>query len=179
MTDQERQMEAHWPFMDDTNFRDVLGNIMPWYTWNALQWIKANIPKGVRVLEFGGGHSTLWWRKRADVFTIEFDPKACEILKISPMSPLKYFNTVHPDGEKNIYDVVIVDSEAELSRQDYVIRAFDLSKKYVIIDNYQQPEICMYPQETIDYLMANSKEHHIFNQPSHRDGTWQTAIFIK
>lgn len=174
----EQELEGLWPFYTDTNFRDTDGSIMPWYTKMALEWIKENIPSGLKVLEFGGGHSTLWWRKRAEITTIEYDPQACRILGIEQGSPLRYF-FANGDNEKGLYDIVIIDSEAEQARQDYVLRAFDLSKKYVIIDNYQQPGVCMYNYEVVNYLKENSKEHFVFNEPSHNDGTWQTAIFIK
>lgn len=178
MTEQEIKMEKLYPFMDDTMYRDEDGCIMPWYTKQALDWIKENIPQGVTVLEFGGGNSTLWWRKISNVETIEFDERACEILEIKKSSPKQYFEE-YPDLRNDIYDVIIVDSEAEISRQEYVKKAFDTSKKYVIIDNWQQPEVCMYDEETVNYLMTNSKEQHIFNEPKHLDGSWKTAIFIK
>lgn len=177
---QEQLLEKRYPLLTDTQRRDTDGSIMPWYTFAAQDWIKANMPLGgeclLSVLEFGGGHSTLWWRKRAsEVVTIEYDSESCLILDIHPSSPLRYF--YKPRRKK--YDVVIVDSEAELARQEYVIRAFDLAKHFVIIDNYQQPDVCIYSAEVVEYLTANSKEVHVFNQPQHRDGTWQTAIFVK
>jgi hypothetical protein len=179
MTEENIKMEALWPFLTDTNKRDDDGTIMPWYTFGALEWINNNIPmdKSQHVLEFGGGHSTLWWRQRAwEVRTIEFNADACAILNIPVSSPKSFFDDYEPT---TVYDVVIVDSEAEMARQDYVKRAFDMSKRYVIIDNFQQNEVCMYDDETVEYLINNSKEHFIFNQPQHRDGSWKTAIFIK
>jgi hypothetical protein len=182
MTEQEKQMEQIYPFMDDTNFRDDDGSIMPWYTKGALDWIKENISTNketldyYQVLEFGGGNSTLWWRKRADVVTIEYDKRACDILSITPMSPKSFFESGLP---KPGWEIVIVDSEAEIARQDYIIRAFNLATHFVIIDNWQQKDVCFYDNETVAYLYENSKEQHIFNQPSHLDGSWKTAIFVK
>lgn len=177
MTREEQLMERHWAFLTDTQKRDTDSSIMPWYTFGALDWIKKNITNDVYVLEFGGGHSTLWWRKRAShVHTIEFDPKACEILNIPVSSPLQYFKDYEV---KQVYDVVIVDSEAEISRQEYILKAFELSKKYFIVDNFQQPDVCLYSKEVVEFLFNNTKEQYIFNQPQHRDGTWQTAIFVK
>lgn len=185
MTDQEKQMETLYPFFEDTMFREEDGTRKPWYTPDAIEWIKNNIvfekkslksiPVKHTVLEFGGGHSTLWWRKRAIIVdTVEFNPECCSILGIEQDTPKGFLKKYGNSSRK--YDVVIVDSEAETPRQDYIKKAFGLCDKYFIVDNWQQPMVCVYDQKIVDWLYANTKEQHIFSYPH---SGWQTAIFVK
>src|SRR4051794_8733898 len=45
---------------------------IPWYTYPAFDFLAGKDYVGRRVLEFGAGHSTLWWMKRAaEVVAIE------------------------------------------------------------------------------------------------------------
>src|SRR5688572_13469451 len=51
---------------------DRSGNPIPWYTYPAFDFLAGKDYAGKRVLEFGAGHSTLWWMQRAaDVVAIE------------------------------------------------------------------------------------------------------------
>jgi len=48
------------------------GNPIPWYTYPAFDFLAGKEYAGKRILEFGAGHSTLWWMKRAaEVVAIE------------------------------------------------------------------------------------------------------------
>ena len=44
---------------------DRNGNPIPWYTYPAVDFLGGKDFTGKRVLEFGAGHSTLWWMTRA------------------------------------------------------------------------------------------------------------------
>jgi hypothetical protein len=51
---------------------DRRGNPIPWYTYPAVDFLAGKDYGGKRVLEFGAGHSTLWWMQRAaEVVAIE------------------------------------------------------------------------------------------------------------
>lgn len=148
------------------------GLIMPWYVHDSLKWIQENIPKDLTVLEIGGGYSTLWWRENAkEVKTLDSDRKLSEKLNCDYVEPenigeyLKY--------EKD-YDIVIPDGSGD--RAQYILEAFNRCKKYFIVDNWQQPEVCVYPQDVVDFLYNNSKQQLVFKQHNHP--YWQTAIFI-
>jgi methyltransferase family protein len=41
------------------------GKPIPWYTYPAVDFLAGKDYSGKRVLEFGAGHSTLWWMERA------------------------------------------------------------------------------------------------------------------
>jgi len=50
------------------------GEALPWYTYPCIHLLEFRDFGGKRVLEFGGGQSTLWWAARAErVVTIEED----------------------------------------------------------------------------------------------------------
>ena len=51
---------------------DSAGNPIPWYTYPAIDFLAGKDFAGKKVLEYGAGHSTLWWMKRAaEVVAIE------------------------------------------------------------------------------------------------------------
>lgn len=48
------------------------GGPLPWYTYPCIHFLQFRDFRGKRVLEFGGGQSTLWWAGRAaEVVTLE------------------------------------------------------------------------------------------------------------
>lgn len=54
---------------------DAAGHPLPWLTYPAIEFLSRLPLAGARVLEFGGGNSTLWWLARgAEVWTIESEP---------------------------------------------------------------------------------------------------------
>lgn len=55
---------------------DYAGRPVPWYTLPAIDFLSMVDFGEASVLEFGGGHSTLWWGERAQrVLTLETDPQ--------------------------------------------------------------------------------------------------------
>lgn len=64
------------------------GEPLPWYTYSCIDLLEHRDYKGRRVLEFGGGQSTLWWAARADsVVSIEGDPEwHAQIAKRKPQN---------------------------------------------------------------------------------------------
>ena len=50
------------------------GQPLPWYTYPAIDFLKFRNYDDKRILEFGGGQSTLWWANKAEsVVTLEGD----------------------------------------------------------------------------------------------------------
>ena len=55
---------------------DLRANPRPWLTDDSIQFIEANLRPTDRVIEFGGGWSTIWWTRHvAWTLTIEASPK--------------------------------------------------------------------------------------------------------
>jgi predicted O-methyltransferase YrrM len=51
-----------------------MGSPLPWYTYPAIDFLSQRDFSTRKVLEFGGGQSTLWWASRAEsVLTVEED----------------------------------------------------------------------------------------------------------
>lgn len=65
---------GHWRSSMTTTAMTAGGSPLPWYTYPAIDFLSQRDFTGKRVLEFGGGQSTLWWAQRAEtVLTIEED----------------------------------------------------------------------------------------------------------
>lgn len=51
------------------------GSPIPWYTYPAIEYFNQLDVTGLRIFEFGSGHSSLYWaRKGAEVWSVEHDP---------------------------------------------------------------------------------------------------------
>lgn len=90
------------------------GTPLPWYCYPCIDFLSARDFSDKRILEFGGGNSTLWWAKRAaSVLTFEGNEGWAErIKKDAPSNAC--INFVSDAETKNIrvkdsFDVVIVD----------------------------------------------------------------------
>ena len=60
------------------------GDPIPWYTFSCIDFLKNRTYKSKKVLEFGGGQSTLWWARRAEkVVTFEGDQAWFDQIKSS------------------------------------------------------------------------------------------------
>jgi hypothetical protein len=96
---------------------DQKGNPIPWYTYPAIDFLSTVDFTSQSVLEFGGGHSTLWWAERASyVFSLEnnpdwFDYISLRVKEKSNVECLLCEDLVEyakkPEG--NLFDLVIID----------------------------------------------------------------------
>jgi predicted O-methyltransferase YrrM len=65
---------GHWRSSLAARAQSENGTPLPWYTYPAIDFLNPRDFSGRRILEFGGGQSTLWWSQRAaQVVTIEED----------------------------------------------------------------------------------------------------------
>jgi hypothetical protein len=61
----------------------LLDHAIPWITYDATEFLKANLSKGIRVFEYGSGASTLFWALyQAHCVSIEHDPVWYELLRV-------------------------------------------------------------------------------------------------
>lgn len=112
------------------------GAPLPWYTYPAIDMLSVRDFSGRRVLEFGGGQSTLWWARRAEhVFTIEEDEAWHDALRARcpPNVTLHHVpadtagRTIAPveallDRTAERFDVIVVDGHL---RRELAVLAFD------------------------------------------------------
>ncbi len=103
---------------------DANGTPIPWYTYSAIDFLAQRNFEGKKILEFGGGQSTLWWSARAaSVLTIEQDAGWYDQLRSRVRSnvsihhipvdhatrtvePIRRLLNANPDRE---FDIIIVD----------------------------------------------------------------------
>jgi hypothetical protein len=100
------------------------GEPLPWYTYPSIDFLKYRTYNDKRVLEFGGGQSTLWWAKRAKhVVTLEGKREWHNKLKNMVPANVDLHYVSMQDRETNVrevnkvlttkaylqYDVIVID----------------------------------------------------------------------
>jgi hypothetical protein len=66
------------------NRRRPLNYTLPWLTFDAIRALRQEIRAGLRILEFGSEHSTLFWAKHGvDIHSVEDDRGWFELLELS------------------------------------------------------------------------------------------------
>ena len=99
------------------------GEPLPWYTYPCIHLLGYREFSGKKILEFGGGQSTLWWAARADeVITFEGDrewhaelskliPKNVQLHLVSTQDKEAFLADVKGVIEgRGTFDVIIIDS---------------------------------------------------------------------
>lgn len=92
---------------------------IPWLTFNAIRALENKTLPGMRIFEFGSGHSTLYWANRGlEVHAVEDDEKWYDILQARfahiqsvhvylETSPSRYVSSISVVG--GMFDIVVVD----------------------------------------------------------------------
>jgi len=111
--------------MDTGHFRSALlgsrpvdkhGRPIPWYTYPMIDLLQAKDFAGRTVLEFGSGHSTLWWGSRAHwVMAFESDERWCRY--VASWAPRNVQVILVPESLEGVdqyigsqqFDVVVID----------------------------------------------------------------------
>jgi hypothetical protein len=134
---------------------DARGREIPWFSYPAIDWLESRIKSTDKVLEFGAGHSTLWFaRKAAHVTSVEHDPAWVDKLRgrvpanvtLLAVTETNYLQAV-PKGK---FNVIVIDG---IRRTDCARRAVKLLAKggMIIYDNSDRPE----DAGGIEYLMKS------------------------
>lgn len=169
-----------WQIMDSFS-----GVLYPWYTNEAINYLETNIQYDKsNVLEFGGGHSTIWWALNAKyVRTIESDITFAQSLK-DKVRELGIFADIFWNDDVTAYGnyvklfshlrniIMVVDGEFRDECCNFALEHLP-EGSIVICDNWMQPEVWMAGEHVRERML--SKKHKIFKQSGH--ATWQTAIF--
>lgn len=155
--------------------------IFPWFTHPFLEWLDQVDFSKARVLEFGAGRSSRWWRKRAAwVTSIDTNPEWCQtayeeckgldngmfVLKeINEGDQSRVEEYVNSGDTWGSYTVVIVDA---ILRHECVLKALTMPRPLLLIhDNYQQDgfvcpatEEALAPFEIHNYIQENHTDNH-------------------
>jgi hypothetical protein len=141
---------GHWKSSLGMAACSASGDPIPWYTYPAIDFLSQRNFEGRKVLEFGGGQSTLWWSTRAQsVLTVEEGADWCERLRrqIGGNVTLHHFpvdgatRSVAPieemlgAGPTRRFDVIVVDGHL---RRELTALAFSYLAPdgAILLDNY-------------------------------------------
>lgn len=158
--------------------------LFPYYTHPFLRVLSSWDVKDWRVFEYGGGHSSLWWREKA---------RSCISVDTCESWSQKMNLTLETEKEKFIakpqvicdqlgekFDCIIIDGEPVEWRDDCTETALRCLKKngILIIDNWLQNSIKHLGEN--DWKKTRSilsrYESEIYKQENHQD--WKTGFWI-
>ncbi len=125
------------------------GKPIPWYTYPCIDFLRFRKFDGKKILEFGGGQSTLWWAERArNVITLEGDKNWYEKIKNNMPENVQLHYVSMESREINVsevnlvldsiqnptYDVIVIDG---LFREEMISIALRLIAEdgIIIFDN--------------------------------------------
>jgi hypothetical protein len=166
----------------------VTGLVQPWFTHSALDEIQEWDLHDKVVLEWGGGHSSLWWGTRCrSVFTIETNPDWCAwisakadelgitnvtVLHRASESPVDFYLQI-PEGCTP--DIVVIDGA--MLRFECLSKAIALPRPVTIIfDNWQQDGAFISP-EAEGLMRPFLGASYAQAERTHLKHPWQTAIW--
>lgn len=118
---------------------DARNNPVPWFTYNAIGFLKERLPENLMVFEYGCGYGTLWWADRSKkLFAVEHDEKwLASITRNSPphviieLRPIDSSYSGYISETGTLFDVIIIDGK---ERNEAVkISPEYLSEKGIII----------------------------------------------
>jgi hypothetical protein len=84
---------------------DSRGRPLPWYTYPAIDFLGAKDFAEKTVLEFGAGHSTLWWSQRAK-HVVSFESDQGWLRQIESRDPRNAHLYFVPDDLSGIEDLI-------------------------------------------------------------------------
>ena len=108
---------------------DAAGAPLPWYTYPAIDFLAHQDVTGRRVLEWGAGHSTLWWAGRAvSIVAFESDPEwFAWIRRAAPQAAIHHVPDDLTGVDEHLggarFDLIIVDG---LDRYRCAVRSVGL-----------------------------------------------------
>ena len=162
--------------------RDADGDVMPWLTHPALSELDAMDLSGRRVFEWGAGHSTLWWAKRAAAVVIVEHNLTWALAVAGAIKQAGRSALLHIDQEAEYiqavrrylpkFEVIVVDG---IHREACVREAVGMLQPggLLIVDNVEWPEL----DACVGQLLAGW-ERHRHPQPDHGgDPQWTTDLY--
>lgn len=154
------------------------GNPIPWYPYSAIDFLEERLNKTIRVFEYGGGYSTIWYAERVnEVVCVEHSKEWVD--EISQRVPSNG-QIINEKGQEYIekpcsysgFDLVIIDG---IKIKDCIIPAIEsLSDTGVIIiddfDRYESDDYVQLTNNGFSYIPLYG-----FKQP----GYSCTAVFYR
>lgn len=167
--------------------RDATGQIQPWLTHGALDEISSWALADKRVLEWGAGHSTLWWALRClEVHAIESSPEwvswVCKNALPTKTRTCVYYRPAEDPNYPRVPtglrpDIVVVDGA---QRTNCILEALTLSRPFtLIVDNWQQDFVyrCAVSAAAMEPFRERGRFYVQADHMNHEGRPWQTAIW--
>ena len=181
--------------------------ILPWYSFGAIEFLLNNINPSMKILELGSGSSTIWWAMNvSQVTSLERDRNWCNKVKLAIESrAYNNITLIHstlnlPECENNT-ELENIENSFELARE--YLRVIDLSSNafdVVIVDDVLRSDSCISlissinsngmlvldDSERIEYQRAIKKieelgwtGHHFYGPAPYHFHEKQTSIWVK
>lgn len=157
-------------------------NPIPTYSYAALKFIQDKLQPSMDILEFGAGHSSLYYATKVNTVTsIEHDLSWFRYLnKVKPSNLTLIHRYLHDNYEsvfnkENTYDIIIVDGR---KRVKCMLNCHTALKEngVIILDDAQREEY----KEGIDFLLnLGFKKIDFYSQPLGDFTIVNTIIFYK
>lgn len=141
------------------------GDLKPWYTYPALEWLAPRVKPTHRVFEFGGGCSTVWYSRHAgEVITVEHDSLWLDRVRtmvgtnatllhrdavggqIAGEGDSPYYSAIEEYAPKS-FDIIVIDG-MERVRCASVAPVYLRDDGIIVFDNSDRPKF----QAGIDHL---------------------------
>ena len=127
---------------------DGSGGILPWWTYPSIEFLEPRLSAGLRVVEFGAGHSTLWLSARVgEVVSFESDPAWAN--RMRPALPGNariiavdsYEQVIEsPPVDLGRFDLAVIDCSGERVRcAEFAITHLLRSEGVLLWDNTEGP----------------------------------------
>lgn len=178
---------VEWQIWDDQS-----DACFPWFTHPMLDVLKTWDLKDKRILEFGGGKSTKWWRKKSNwVTTIDTNEEWCMQIATECIglpngillhAPINEGSEEHAEVYCNVgdkygpYDIVVVDG---ILRNNCLQKALLMPKPLILIaDNYNQSFVWVSPA-ALELMAPYKINAYIQENHTNNDGIlkWQTVYW--
>jgi predicted O-methyltransferase YrrM len=154
--------------------------LFPWYTKPFLEKLISFNLSEWKVFEYGGGDSTIWWRKNCrEIISVDTNKDWSEISGSFFCNDKESFiNYPKEFINEEKFDCIIIDSEPVNWRDECVPTALECLKDggLLIIDNYNQKTVELENWPIADKFLEN-KISEVFQNPGHFD--WKTGYWIK
>ncbi len=132
-------MAQNWQWYHPRNHKDIIPK--PWLAEAAIEYFESLLNKDMKVIEHGGGGSTLWLAERvAEVMTVEQNAAWYEAIRAK--APINVcmcgaFVTDTPD-----YDLLFIDGEPVEDRGWWLDHAREYVRAggHIVLDNANRPE---------------------------------------
>jgi predicted O-methyltransferase YrrM len=165
-----------WQYIDEES------NLLHcWYTKNFLDVLKTFDLSNKKVLELGGGASTLWWANKCNsLISVEDNEEWYNIVleglkeksllsntKFTKANNLEDYTKFLLNGET--FDVIIVDGSYRLECMKLISESNLNNNGIVILDNFE------YMPEVMELPLFRTNTLHVYPEPNHF--MWRTAYW--